>query len=89
MVFHSMIVGYLGLASLHGAVFDVDPLADAAVERLYDVICLISEDLHGWLACSEPTGTASRLSRTPARHVGEAYRCVTLRTASAMPCRLG
>ena len=45
MAFHSMILGYVSLASLHGNVFRTDPLGQAEVERFYDVICLVTEDL--------------------------------------------
>jgi TetR/AcrR family transcriptional regulator len=45
MAFHSMVLGYVSLASLHGNIFGTDPLGEAEVERFYDVICLVTEDL--------------------------------------------
>ena len=45
MAFHSMILGYVSLASLHGKIFGVDPLGETEVERFYQVIRLVTEDL--------------------------------------------
>jgi TetR/AcrR family transcriptional regulator len=44
MAFHSMILGYVSLASLHGKIFGTNPLGQAEVERFYDVIRLVTED---------------------------------------------
>jgi TetR/AcrR family transcriptional regulator len=45
MSFHSMILGYITLARLHADTLDCDPLSDAEVERFYEMICLITQDL--------------------------------------------
>jgi TetR/AcrR family transcriptional regulator len=44
MAFHSMILGFVSLASLHGKIFEADPLGNAEVERFYEVIRLVTED---------------------------------------------
>jgi len=47
MAFHSMILGYVSLASLHGDVFGIDPLDEAQVERLYEFIRLTTQETRG------------------------------------------
>jgi TetR/AcrR family transcriptional regulator len=45
MAFTSMILAYVTLAPIHSEILDIDPLAEEEVERFYEMICLLSQQL--------------------------------------------
>lgn len=48
MAFHSMLLGYLTLAPLHEAIFELDPLGSDALGELLDLVGSMAQNLgHG------------------------------------------